>query len=100
MNPTPQESFSWEGCQRPCGWGQPSGEVCETDISFKIVVLRSGGSISRRKRKKTSPVSRSSYHSSLASAAEALVAAVARVEMVRECLPSEGDLKVFGFIGS
>jgi hypothetical protein len=32
MKPTPQASFSRDGCQRPCGSGQPNGDVCDVGI--------------------------------------------------------------------
>jgi len=35
MKPTPHESFSCAGCQSPCAWGQPNGDVCGVNMDME-----------------------------------------------------------------
>ncbi len=44
MNPTPQASFSRDGCQRPWGSGQPNGDVCDVGIEvIEEIEIRHAG---------------------------------------------------------
>ena len=57
MKPTPQASFSRDGCQRPWGSGQPSGDFCDVGIEvIEEIEIRRAGSprkvVNRENRRK------------------------------------------------